>query len=269
MPVHPTAIIHETATLASNVEVGAYAIIEPHVSIGAGARIAAHTIIRKGSVLAEGVQVDSFAVVGGLPQDTSFNDTCNSGVKIGARTVLREHVTVNRSTREGGVTLVGADCFLMAGAHIGHDCVVGEHVIIANDVLLAGHVSIGDWCFLGGSSVYHQFLRVGAYAMVSGGGRMSHDVPPFVTAAERNGAYGLNLIGLKRRGFSKEEISDIKRAYRTVYLSDNGSPVRAAQAALDTDSSTTARGHEFLSFVASATARSVIRSRKQDKEGGK
>lgn len=269
MNIHPTALVDESATLASDVQIGPYAVIEAGVTIGAGARIAAHTIIRSGSVLGEGVQVDSFAVVGGLPQDLSFDETIASGVELGARTVLREHATVNRSTKEGGVTTVGADCFLMAGAHVGHDCQVGDHVVIANDVLLAGHVTIGDWCFLGGSSVYHQFLRVGAYVMVSGGGRMSHDVPPFVTAAERNGAYGLNLIGLKRRGFSSEEIADIKRAYRAVYFSETGNPVRAAQAALDAETVKTTRGREFLEFVASATKRSVIRSRKHEKEGAK
>jgi len=231
--IHATAIVDEGANLAPDVEVGPYAVIERGVTVGAGSVIAAHAVLRSGSVLEERVRVDSFAVVGGLPQDLSFDPIVESGVRIGRETTIREHVTVHRSTRPGGFTQVGPNCFLMATCHVGHDCVVEERVVIANAVLLAGHVHVGAYCFLGGSAAVHQFERIGQGVMVGGGTRLSLDAPPFCMVAERNHLVGLNLVGLKRRGCAREAVMELKDCYRAVYSESIGNRRKLARSRLE------------------------------------
>jgi UDP-N-acetylglucosamine acyltransferase len=199
MQIHPTAIIEHGARL------------------GAGCVIHAHAVITRHCQLADGVVVHPCAVLGGDPQDLSFNAGTPSGVRIGARSVIREHVTISRATRPGTSTEVGADCFLMAGCHLAHDCRIGDRVIIANAVLLAGHVQIGERAFLGGGAVIHQFCRIGESAMIGGGARISLDVAPFALVTERNAVIGLNVVGLRRRGFKPEVVDEIKRAFRALH----------------------------------------------------
>ena len=223
------------------------AVIEDGAQLGADCEIQAHAIIKRGAVLGDRVVVHPFAVIGGDPQDLKFDRATASGVRIGAGTVLREHVTVNRSTRPGGFTEIGENCFLMASSHVGHDCVVGRQAVLANAVLLAGHVHVGDYAFLGGGSSFHQFLRVGESAMVSGGSRCSLDLPPFVMAAERNDVIGLNLIGLRRRGFPREAVGELKEAFRTVFFTP-GNIREIAAAALAGGAFATAEARRFLEF---------------------
>lgn len=215
--IHPSAIVDAGANVAPDVEVGPYAIVEAGATVGAGCVLAAHALVRAGSVLEEGVRVDSFAVIGGLPQDLGFDPLVLSGVRVGRGTVLRECATINRSTRPGGFTQVGAGCFLMAAAHVGHDCVVGDNTVIANSVLLAGHVHVGPGCFLGGNSSIHQHERIGEGVMLGGGARLALDAPPFCMVAERNRLVGLNLVGIKRRKFPREAVMELKDCYRAVY----------------------------------------------------
>ena len=229
MSIHPTAIIEE------GVEIGAGCVVHPHA------------IIRRHSVLGPGVVVHPFAVIGGDPQDLKFDPATVSGVRVGARTVIRESVTLNRATRPGGFTEIGEDCFLMACSHVAHDCRVGHHVVLANGVLLAGHVAVGDHAFFGGGAAVHQFCRVGESTMIAGLMRAAQDIPPFTLAAERNEVIGLNLIGLKRRGFSRETIGEIKSAFRRVYLA-GGNPRGAARAALDGGDFRSAEARQFLQF---------------------
>ncbi len=198
MQIHPTALIQDGARL------------------GAGCVIHAHALISRHCELGEGVVVHPFAVVGGDPQDLSFDASTPSGVHIGARTVIREHVTISRATKAGTATEVGAECFLMAACHVAHDCRIGSRVVIANAVLLAGHVQVGDRAFLGGGAVVHQYCRIGESAMIGGGARISRDVAPFTLATERNAVIGLNVVGLRRRGFKRAVIDEIKRAFRAV-----------------------------------------------------
>lgn len=198
MPIHPTALVEEGARLGEGCVIHAHALIRAHCEIG------------------DGVVVHPFAVVGGDPQDLGFTPATASGVRIGARTVIREHVTISRATRVDGMTEIGADCFLMAGCHVAHDCRIGDRVVIANAVLLAGHVHIGDRAFLGGGAVLHQFCRVGEGAMIGGGARISRDVPPFTLVTERNVLVGLNVVGLRRRRIERAALSEIKRAFRTL-----------------------------------------------------
>jgi UDP-N-acetylglucosamine acyltransferase len=196
--VHPTALIDDGARLGAGCIIHAYAVITRHCELG------------------EGVVVHPFAVIGGDPQDLSFNAATASGVRIGARTIIREHVTISRATKAGASTEVGPDCFLMAACHVAHDCRIGSRVVIANAVLLAGHVQIGERAFLGGGAVIHQFCRIGEGAMIGGGARISLDIAPFCMATERNSVIGLNVVGLRRRGLTPPVMDEIKRAFRAL-----------------------------------------------------
>jgi UDP-N-acetylglucosamine acyltransferase len=239
--IHPTALIEEGARL------------------GEGCVIHAHALIGRHCHLEDGVVVHPYAVLGGDPQDLGFKPETPSGVRIGARTVIREHVTVNRATKSGESTTVGADCFLMTGCHVAHDCRVGERVVIANAVLLGGHVRIGDRVFLGGGAVIHQFVRIGESVMIGGGGRISSDVAPFCLATERNTIYGLNVVGLRRRGFTREVLAEIKQAFReTLARGGNVRERAAAEIASGRYSSPEARG--FLEFL-TAGRRTLARAR--------
>ena len=194
------------------------AVVEDDVVIGDGCDIQAGAVIRRHTVLGERVIVHPYAIVGGDPQYLKFDRATTSGVRVGTGTVIREHVTINRAVHAGENTIVGERCFLMANSHLGHDCVVADDVVLANNVMLAGHVHVGSFTFVGGGAGVHQFARIGESAMVSGLSRVGQDVPPFVLLAERNEVIGLNLLGLKRRGFSRDAIREIKEAFRMVYF---------------------------------------------------
>jgi UDP-N-acetylglucosamine acyltransferase len=237
------------------------AIVDDGVEIGRDCIIQAYAIIRRGTVLGERVNVHPFAVVGGDPQDLHFDPATPSGVRIGAGTTIREHVTVSRSTKAGAATVVGENCFLMAACHVAHDCVVGNNVVIANAVLLAGHVHIGDNCFLGGSAAFHQFVRVGEGAIISGMSRCAQDVPPYAMAAERNEVIGFNLVGLKRRGVAREAIRELKEAFRVVYFTP-GNIREVAGRTLEGGTFRSAEARRFLEFFVSGK-RGFARARRE------
>jgi UDP-N-acetylglucosamine acyltransferase len=215
--IHPSAIVEKGAVVAPDVEVGPFAIIEAGAEVASGCKIGAHAVVHGYAKLGEGVKMDCFSAVGGDPQDLSFDTSLYSGVTIGARTVLREAATVHRATVENAMTQVGTDCLLMATSHVGHDCVVGNGVIMANAVLLAGHVRIGDNAVIGGGVSIHQWVRVGERCMIGGMGGLTLDLAPFCMSAERNRLIGLNLIGLRRGGFKREEIAEIKNLFHLVF----------------------------------------------------
>lgn len=199
-------------------EIHPTAIIEPGAELGPDCRILAHALIGRHVTLGRGVEVHPFAVLGGDPQFLKFDPATQSRVTVGDRTVIREYVTINRSIHPDGVTTVGSDCFLMAASHVAHDCVVGQQVVMANCALLAGHVEVGDHAFLGGGAAVHQNCRIGESVMVAGHASITRDVPPFVIVAERDAISGLNTLGLKRRGFDRDTLSEIKEAFRSVYF---------------------------------------------------
>jgi UDP-N-acetylglucosamine acyltransferase len=217
--IHPTAIVHPDAKLGSGVEIGAYAVLESGVSLGDGSRVGVHAVLHAGCQLGRRVLVSPHAVLGGAPQDLGF-DGAPSSVEIGDDTVVREYVTVHRSSKAGGATRVGARCLLMALSHIGHDCQLGDHVIVTTQAGLSGHVEVGDRAVIGGQAGFHQFVRVGRLAMVGGKSRIPKDVPPFVVV-EGNPcrARGLNVVGMRRAGLSTESRRQIKRAFRLLYRS--------------------------------------------------
>jgi UDP-N-acetylglucosamine acyltransferase len=256
--IHPTANVDRLAILAEGVTIGPYAVVEAGASLGAGCHVAAHAIIRAFSILEARVSVDSFAVLGGLPQDLSFGPEIESCIRVGEGTVIREGVTINRSTRASGETLVGKNCMLMANAHVGHDCQLGDGVIVANNVMLAGHVWVGEQSFLGGGCGIHQFVRIGALAMIAGNASVTYDVPAYVTVAERSLVTGLNLVGLKRH-LSKEAITDLRACYKAVYM-HAGNPVKLAAEA----KAATEEGRRFLAdFTAERPRGRFSRSRIQ------
>jgi UDP-N-acetylglucosamine acyltransferase len=235
------------------------AIVEEGARLGAGCQIQAYAIVRRWVTLGDGVIVHPFAVLGGDPQDLKFDGVSPSYVRVGARTRIRESVTVNRGTHGDSVTQIGEDCLLMAGCHVAHDCTVGNSVVIANAVLLAGHVSVGDHAVLGGGAAFHQFIRVGERTIVGGGSRMTRDIPPFTMAAERDEMIGLNLVGLKRSSFSRDAIREIKAAYRAVY-DKLANRREAAAAALAGGGYATAEARRFLEFFATGK-RGFVRCR--------
>jgi UDP-N-acetylglucosamine acyltransferase len=245
--IHPSAQVHPSARLAPDVEVGPFAIVEAGATLGAGCRLAAHAIVKAGAELGAGVRVDHFAVVGGDPQDLSFDPKLVSGVAIGDRTVIREHVTIHRATKTGERTVIGKDGLLMAGSHVAHDCVLGDHVILANGCMLGGHVHVGDRAFVSGGVAVHQFCRIGGGALVSGNAVVTEDVPPNVLAHGRNLIAGLNLVGLRRRAVPAAAVAEIKRAYHAVYATQGACPALAQQA-LATGAYETAEARDFLNF---------------------
>ncbi len=217
--IHPTAIVDEGATLGAGVVVGPYAIIGPEVTVGAGTRIGPQAHIERKTIVGEDCQISKGAVLGTDPQDLKFQGE-DSWLHIGDRTTIREFATLNRGTSASGKTVVGSDCFLMAYTHVAHDCELGNHVILSNAVNMAGHVIIEDWAIVGGVTPIHQFVRIGAHAFVGGGSRIPQDVPPYCRAAGNPPKlYGLNAVGLERRGFSPEVRKALKSAYRHVFMS--------------------------------------------------
>jgi len=219
--IHPTAIVDDKATLGAGVEVGPYCIIGPKVVLGDNVHLHSHVVIEGNTSIGEGCEIFPFASIGGKPQDLKFGGE-ETRLEIGARNRIREYVTMNPGTAGGGaLTKVGNDGLFMIGAHVAHDCIVGNGVIMANNATLAGHVVVGDFAIIGGLSAIHQFVRIGAHAMVGGMTGVENDVIPFGSAmGERARLSGLNIVGLKRRGFSKEDIHNLRRAYRMLFADE-------------------------------------------------
>jgi len=245
--IHPLALVEPGAQVAGDATVGPFAVVESGAVVGQGCVLAAHAIVRRGCVLAAGVRIDSFAVLGGEPQDLGFDRATPSGVEIGANTVIREHVTVHRATKAGTATRVGAHNLLMAGSHVAHDCVLADHVILANGSMLGGHVEVGARAFVSGGVAVHQFCRIGGGALVSGNAVITEDVAPASLAHGRNELSGLNLVGLRRRNLPPETIAELKRAYHAVFTPGT-SCAGQAQTALDSGIYRSAEAAEFLRF---------------------
>ena len=217
--VHPTAIIDPTARLEDEVAVGPYSIVGPGVAIGRGTTLGTHVLVERDTTIGEQCWVAQGAVLGTDPQDMKYEGEA-SHLYVGDRTVIREYATLNRGTRASGKTVVGSDCLIMAYAHVAHDCHIGNHVILANTVNMAGHVVIEDWVVIGGVTAIHQFVRVGAHSFCGGGSRISQDIAPYVRVAGSPAKlYGLNRVGLERRGFAEDVKGGLKQAYRILFQS--------------------------------------------------
>lgn len=217
--IHPTAVVDKAASIADGVAIGPYCLVGPKAAIGKGTRLRSHVVVEGSTSIGENCDIYPFACLGQAPQDMKYKGE-DTSVKIGNNNIIREYVTVHRASVGGdGITSVGDDNFFMAYVHVAHDCKVGSHVIMANYAGLAGHVIIEDRVVIGGLLGVHQYVRVGAYSMLGGMSRIVNDVPPFmiVSGAEKAKLYGLNVIGLKRNGFSDESIEELKQAYNILF----------------------------------------------------
>jgi UDP-N-acetylglucosamine acyltransferase len=216
--IHPSAIVSRDAELGRGVRIGPFCTVGPNVVIEDGAQLVSHVVVEGHSTIGADAIVYPFCTIGLPPQDLKYRGEPTRCL-IGARTQLREHCTIHRGSGHGrGVTEVGSDCMLMAVTHVAHDCVIGNHVIIANNVVMGGHVSIADHAVIGGSAALHQFVRIGRAAMVGGVSGVEADVPPFATViGNRARLSGLNVVGLKRRGFDRQQIHRLRIAYRSLF----------------------------------------------------
>jgi UDP-N-acetylglucosamine acyltransferase len=252
--IHRTAIIEEGATIGTNVEIGPYSVIGRQAKICEETVLQSHVIIEGEVIIGKGNVIGHGTVIGAPPQDLSFSPDRKTNVTIGDENQFREYCTVHRGSADGSGTKIGNKNLLMVGVHIGHNCEIQSDVIIANNCLLAGHVRVDDGAFLGGGSLFHQHMHVGRLVMVQGGSAFGKDLPPFVIAAERNYVFGLNVIGLRRAGFSSQERDEIKTAFRLIYC-DGMNISQALEKAATTKFGKPAQ--EFIDFVANAKKRSI------------
>jgi len=216
--IHETAIVHPKAEVGENVEIGAYSIVRENVTIGSRTKIGPHVVIDPYVDIGSDCRIFQFAAIGAEPQDLKFSGE-KTFVKIGSGNVIREFVTIHRGTADGsGVTEIGEDNLIMAYSHVAHDCKLGRRIVLSNNATLAGHITIGDYSVIGGLVAIHQFVRVGNFAFIGGKSAVVKDIPPYMIAAgDRAKLHGLNVVGLKRQGFSNNTLAMLKKAYRLVF----------------------------------------------------
>jgi UDP-N-acetylglucosamine acyltransferase len=255
--IHPSAIVHPEARLASDVSVGPFTIIGAQVEIGAGTRIDSNVLIEGRTRIGRNNRIFPFASIGAAPQDKKYAGE-DTAVEIGDGNTIREYVTINRGTvQDAGVTRIGNDNWIMAYVHFAHDCQIGSNTIFANYCGLAGHVHVEDWAILGGMTLVHQFVHIGAHSFTSMGTYLPQDLPPYVTAAGNMAKpYGINSEGLRRRGFDAKTIATLKRAYRALYRS--GLSLQEARGELERLAESCSAVRPIVEFLA-RSARGIIR----------
>jgi len=252
--IHPTALVDAATQIGADVEIGPFSIVGPQAVIGERTILQSHVVIEGDVTIGTGNFIGHGTIIGAPPQDVSFSPERKTKVEIGNDNVIREYCTIHRGSPDGSATKIGDKNFLMAGAHLGHNCLIGDNVIIANNCLLAGQVRVDDGAFLGGGSTFHQHMHIGRLVMVQGSSAFGKDLPPFVIAAERNFVFGVNVIGLKRAGFSAKDRDEIKAAFKVIYLSGLNIS-QALEKAATLKFSAPAR--EFLDFVTNARKRGI------------
>jgi UDP-N-acetylglucosamine acyltransferase len=225
--IHPTAIIHPKAKLDATVRIGPYAVIDAGVELGANCVVGPHVYLTGETKIGANNHFHAGCVIGDAPQDLKYKGELTR-LRIGDDNVFREHVTLHRSNKPGTETVVGSHNFLMANSHVAHNCAVGDHVILANGALLGGHAVVQDRAFISGNCLVHQFTRVGTLALMQGGAAISQDLPPFAIALRVNEICGLNVVGLRRAGFTAEQRLELKRLYHLLFR--GGKNLRKAQA---------------------------------------
>lgn len=261
--IHPSAIVSASAQLGHDVEIGPLCVVEDDVIVGDGCRLASHVVIKSGTALGAGNQVFEAAVLGGKPQHLRAGDDLGP-LLIGNDNVIREYVTIHRGLTAGSCTTIGESNMIMVNAHIAHDCRIGNNTVIVNNVMLAGHVTVQDRVYFGGAAGIHQFARVGQLAMIGGQSHLSQDVPPFVIVdGKTNLVCGLNLIGLRRAGFSNDQIRELKSAYRVIYRSGLAWNDTLEVLANTFQSGPAAEFHLFLS----ESERGIVQERKGSQDG--
>jgi len=251
------AVIDPQAQIAADVRIGPFTVIGPDVSVGPGTWIGPHVVINGPTRIGGGNKIFQFASLGDAPQDKKYNGE-PTRLEIGDRNVFRESVTVNRgTTHDKGVTRIGNDNLFMAYSHVAHDCQLGDQIVMANCATLGGHVEIGDWVTMGGLSAVHQHTKIGAHCFLAHNAAVTRDVPPYVLAVGRPAVpHSINSIGLQRRGFSAEQVLNIRRAYRLLYRS--GLKLKAAVAELEVAAETQPEIRPFVEFI-QRSSRSIVR----------
>jgi len=257
--IHPSAAVAPSAVIGAGCRIGPACVVGPHVVLEAGVELVSHVVVDGHTRLGTGVKVFPFATIGMAPQDLKYKGE-PTRCEIGPRTLIREHATIHRGSVGGaGVTKVGADCMIMAVAHVAHDCTLHDRVIIANNVMLGGHVEIGDTVFVGGGTAVHQFVRIGRQAVIGGMSGVEADVIPYGSAmGNRARLLGLNLIGLKRRGFSRAQIHTLRAAFRLLFKEPGVFSERVEQAAARWPED--AQVAEILAFIRSPSRRGLCKA---------
>ena len=256
--IHPSAIVHPNAKIAKSVDIGPYCVVGEHVTIGARAKLLAHVVVTGRTTIGDETVIHPFASIGAPSQDRKAEEGEVAYTTIGARTVIREYVSIHRGTAEaGGRTTVGDDCLILAYSHVAHNCRVGNNVTMSNLAQRAGHVVVEDHALIGAMAGIHQFVRIGRYSFVGGYSKLGRDLPPyFLCDGNPPEVYGLNAVGLRRAGFSREALTELKEAYKTIYQSDKN--VSQAIAALR-DSVTTNEGRTLLAFLEAESERGILK----------
>jgi UDP-N-acetylglucosamine acyltransferase len=261
--IHPTAIVDPKAELGANVKIGPYSVIGADVRLGDGVTLMSHVVVEGKTTIGPETKIFPFSSIGHQPQDLKFKGEASS-LEIGARNVIREHVTMNPGTEGGGLlTKVGNDCLIMVVAHVAHDCLIGDNVILVNSATLGGHVVIEDWAIIGGLSAVHQFVRIGKHAMIGGKTGVEHDVIPYgIVTGNRARLEGLNIVGLKRRGFSRDLIHEIRKAYRMIFA-EEGTMAERLQDVIE-DFKNNEPVMEIVNFIRSDSSRRICQPHMED-----
>jgi UDP-N-acetylglucosamine acyltransferase len=263
--IHPSAVVASGATIGAGVRIGPFCSIGPEVVIGDGAELISHVVVDGRTRIGDGARIYPFATVGMAPQDLKYAGEPTE-TELGARSVVREHVTIHRGTVTGsGITRVGADCLLMAVVHVAHDCSIGNGVVIANNVVMGGHVEIGDHAVIGGAAAIHQFVRIGRAAMIGGVSGVEADVIPFGSVmGNRAWLAGLNVIGLRRRGYDRTQIHTVRAAFRLIFRGEGVFADRVEEARRNWGEDTLVT--ELLGFIDTPSRRGLIRAAIEDED---
>ncbi|PHS78699.1 MAG: acyl-[acyl-carrier-protein]--UDP-N-acetylglucosamine O-acyltransferase [Rhodospirillaceae bacterium] len=261
--IHATAIIEDGAKLGDNVTIGPYSVVGPQVVLGDGVTLDSHVVVGGDTTVGANTHIFPFASIGLQPQDLKFSGEA-SRLEIGCNNVIREHVTMNPGTEGGGLlTKVGNNCLFMVGSHIAHDCMISDHVILVNNATLAGHVEVGEFAIIGGLSAVHQFVRIGRHAMLGGMSGVENDVIPYATVTgNRAHLSGLNLVGLRRRGFKRDTIHSMRNAYRLLFAQEGTMEERVKDVA--EMFSEVEPVMEIVDFISTSSSRAVCQPKMED-----
>ena len=261
--IHPTAIIDDAAKIGDNVSIGPYSIVGADVKLGDDVELLSHAVVWGQTQIGSNTRIFPFASIGHQPQDLKYNGEA-SRLIIGANNVIREHVTMNPGTEGGGMTTrIGDNCLFMIGSHVAHDCQIEDNVILVNNATLAGHVSIGEWAIIGGLSAVHQFVRIGKHAMIGGKTGVAEDVIPYGSViGNRARLSGLNIVGLKRRDFSRENIHILRKAYRLIFAEEGTLAERIHDVAEEFPDNKEVR--DIIDFITADTSRSICQPKLKD-----
>lgn len=261
--IHPTAIVHPDAGLGDGVSIGPYCTVGAHCTLGDDVELVSHVVLDGHTVLGRGVRVFPFASIGVQPQDLKYAGE-ESELQVGEGTIIREHVTAHTGTAGGGLmTRIGARCLLMVGCHVAHDCQLGDEVILVNNVLLGGHVEIGNSAIVGGGSAIHQFARIGRHAMIGGASGVEGDVIPYGSVmGNRARLSGLNLIGLRRRGYARSDIHELRKAYRLLFADEGTFQERLEQ--VEDELGAVAPVRDVIDFIRVDSSRALVHPGRSD-----